>query len=76
MKFGRMELKPTSGQKSFYNKAVVEFFGDWINLYSYNSRVCRYNSTTKEFVKDKAWNYSATTKRHQKAFIETFGITA
>lgn len=75
MKFGKIYLPPIIGQqKSFYGKAIIEFFGDNVNLWSYNTRICSYNTRTKELTKYSAYNYSQTTKRHQIAFFAYLGI--
>lgn len=69
-------LIPADGRKSFYGKCHVDVFGDEATLYSYNTPICTYNTKTGELVKHEAWNYSMTTKRHQKAFLKHYGITA
>ena len=74
--FKRIELSPIDGRKSFYGKAYAEKAGNYITLYSYNTKICTYNTETGEIIKHPAFDYSMTTKRHQRAFFYTFGITA
>lgn len=76
MVFSKFYLSPVDGRKSFYNKCYVERMGKTATLYSYNTKICSYNTETKELTKFSAFNYSMTTKRHQKAFFEYYGITA
>lgn len=65
-----LELRPTDGRKSFYGKAVVAQSGETVMLFSYNTTVCSYNTTTGDF--KRFWSgYSATTMRHVNAFIDT-----
>lgn len=71
----RTYLTPTDGRKSFYNKCYVEEEGDVATLYSYDTKIMSLNKVTREVEKFEAFNFSATTKRHQKAFIEHFNIT-
>lgn len=69
-------LQPQDGRKSFYNKCYVVVIGNFATLYSYNTKIAEYNTATKELSKTSFWNYSMTTKRHQKAFLAFYGITA
>lgn len=69
-------LTPVDGRKSFYNKCHVSVFGTYAELYSYGSKIATLNTATRELTKTSYWNYSATTKRHQKAFLAFYGITA
>lgn len=72
--YKKFYLNPIDGRKSFYNKCYVVVVGDFATLYSYDTKIMTYNPTTKELVKHSAYNYSATTKRHQKAFAAYYNI--
>ncbi len=76
IKYGKIELQPTDGRKSFYSKCFVEVINEHATLYSYNTRICEYNTETHELKKFSAFNHSQTTKRHQKAFFKLYGIEA
>ena len=67
------KLKATL-QKDYYGKAkVIENDDGVIQLKSYETIVCEYNTNTKEF--KKLWQgYSNTTARHIKDFIKLFNI--
>lgn len=67
-------LLPVDGRKSFYNKCKVVQAGNNATLYSYDTPVCTYNTESKSFIKLNGWNYSSTTKRHQKAFLDYYDI--
>ena len=67
-------LVPTDNRKSFYNKCYVQQIGNEATLYSYDTKIATYNTLTKELTKTSAYNYSMTTKRHQKAFFNYYGI--
>lgn len=70
----RFELL-AGARKSFYGKCYVEEDNGVATLYSYNSRIMSFNLTTREITTYTAYNYSQTTKRHQKAFCEFYEIT-
>ena len=72
--FKRFYLEPTDGRKSFYNKCYVEEFGHEATLYSYNTEIMKYNTVTGDIYKYPAYNSSATTKRHQNAFMKFYNI--
>lgn len=74
--YKKFYLVPTDGRKSFYNKCFVEVFGNEATLYSYNTKIVTYNTTTGEIIRHPAYNYSMTTRRHQRAFYDYYGITA
>ena len=74
MVFNKFYLVPTDGRKSFYNKCFVEVMGNTATLYSYDTKIMSYNRSTGEVIKYPAYNYSMTTKRHQKAFIAYYDI--
>ena len=74
MAYNRFYLNPTDGKKSFYNKCYVEKVGNVATLYSYNTKIMSFNTETGETIKYPAYNYSMTTKRHQKAFCAFYGI--
>lgn len=76
MVYDRFYLSPADSRKSFYGKCYVERMGKTATLYSYDTKICSYNTETKELVKHSAFNYSMTTKRHQAAFFKFYGITA
>lgn len=67
-----LELKPTNGRKSFYNKAmVIEKDNGDIELKSYETIVARIRNGKFE----RLWDgYSATTMNHINSFIDAFGI--
>ena len=73
------ELSPIDGRKSFYGKAnaVLTYTGRgyavW-ECWSYNTRVCSYNSDTGEFTREW-WGYSVTTMRHVNAFMARMGFS-
>lgn len=69
-------LNPIDGRKSFYNKCYVVIDGSTATLYSYDTKIMSYNTETKEVIKTNFYNYSMTTKRHQKAFCAYYGISA
>ena len=68
-------LAPVDGRKSFYNKCHVEESGGIATLYSYNTEIMSLNLNTREVEKFDAFNYSVTTRRHQRAFIAHYNIT-
>ena len=70
----RFELQ-SKNRKSFYGKCYVEEDGNTVTLYSYNTPVMTLNCVTRALTKYSGYNYSATTKRHQKAFCEFYNIT-
>ena len=70
----KFELTPQDGKKSFYGKCYVIEDGNTATLYSYGVKICDYNTITHELEKTKEFNYSQTTKRHQKAFFNYYGI--
>ena len=70
----RFELEAGKRQ-SFYGKCYVEQDGNTCTLYSYHSRVMAINVVTRDVWKYSAYNYSQTTRRHQKAFCEFYDIT-
>lgn len=72
--YSKFELKPIDNRKSFYGKCYVEVVGNVATLYSYNTKIMSYNTTTKEIIKYGAYNYSTTTRRHQRAFAAHYGI--
>ena len=61
------ELKPTTTQKSFYGKAIVEIDSNGVEtLYSYNTPIIK---RLKDGSLIKLWGgWSATTQKHIKAF--------
>lgn len=69
-------LNPIDGRKSFYNKCYVVVDGGTATLYSYDTKIMSYNTETGEIIKTGFYNYSMTTKRHQKAFCAYYGISA
>ena len=69
----RCELIPKN-RKSFYGKCYVEENGDIATLYSYDRKIMTYNKATKEVETTFYYDYSQTTKRHQTAFCEYYGI--
>ena len=66
------DLKATL-QKNYYGKAKTITNGDVVQLKSYNTIVCEYNTKTKVF--KKLWRgYSRTTSNHIKDFILLYNI--
>ena len=62
-------------RKSFYNKAYVVDDNDGNStLYSYNTPVCRIANGKVELL--PKWDYSATTLRHVKDFLQQNGFEA
>lgn len=62
-------------RKSFYNKAhVVDDNDGNSTLYSYNTPVCRITDGKVELL--PKWDYSATTLRHVKDFLQQNGFEA
>lgn len=70
----RFYLTPIDNRKSFYNKCFVEVSGNEATLYSYNVKIMSYNTVTGEIKTYPDYNYSPTTKRHQRAFIAFYNI--
>lgn len=65
-----LELKPISGQKSFYKKALVKIDENVITLQSYQTDVAKIDADGY-FV--SLWGgYSATTQKHIAAFTHNF----
>lgn len=62
-------------RQSFYGKCYVEEDGNTCTLYSYDTPVMAINVVTRDVWHYSGYNYSQTTKRHQKAFCEFYGIT-
>ncbi len=67
-------LVPTDNRKSFYNKCYVMEDGQTATLYSYDRKIMEYNFITGNIEKTYYYNFSMTTKRHQKAFCSFYGI--
>ena len=55
-------------RKSFYGKAIVDTIDNYIYLYSYLTKVCRYNKDTKEVEDLDYYPHSSTTNRHVREF--------
>ena len=68
------EVNPIDGRKSFYGKAIVEEQGDSKRLFSYDTLVAKISEGKVTLYPD--WDYSATTLRHVRAFLEANGFTA
>ena len=68
-------LVPTDNRKSFYGKCYVLEIGNFATLYSYDTKIMEFDTSTRKVTKFNAYNYSMTTRRHQKAFCEHYGIT-
>lgn len=63
-------------RKSFYNKAVVTTSDNSINLYSYNTLVCKiHNDNTVTLTANNA-HYTNTTLRHIKEFLKQYNFKA
>lgn len=70
----KIYLVPTDSRKSFYNKCYVIIDGDTATLYSYDTKIMTYNTKTGDITKTAYYDYSMTTKRHQKAFCKLYNI--
>lgn len=68
MKFAHFALNPVyDSRKSFYGKANVEQVENMLDLYSYTTRVVRFDSKNYRAEFTGAW--SATTTRHIREFL-------
>ncbi len=55
------------------NLTIIRDFNNFLFLFSYNCQVATYNEETKSLLIDKNWwNYSQTTLKHFKHFINTY----
>ena len=54
----------------------MQQIGNEATLYSYDTKIVTYNTLTGEITKTSFYDYSMTTKRHQKAFFNYYGIEA
>ena len=64
----RIELTPQDNRKRFYGKCYAINTPTELSLYSYGRLITTINKLTKQEIKTNYYNYSMTTKRHQKAF--------
>lgn len=74
------ELWPTNGRKSFYGKTEYGEFHyrghAYFALFSYNTLICIYDSENNVLYRTEYWDYSTTTRIHQRAFLsEMLGWT-
>lgn len=60
-------------RNSFYKKANYENEGKYTILYSYDTPVVKMDNETKEIYLLPAWNYSNTTLRHVREFLQQNG---
>ena len=66
------ELRPIyATQKSFYNKAHVEATEDAVTLYSYNTKILKYNRHTEELT-PLYDGWTQTTGRHINEFVKQY----
>lgn len=72
------ELMPANGQKSFYNKAVVNQSENGVyTLYSYNTKVAQYDH--KNYIltlSSDDSHFSQTTNKHINSFLEFNNLPA
>lgn len=67
-------LIPADGRKSFYGKCYVIEDGAEAILFSYDRKIITYNIETGTVETTSYYNYSMTTRRHQKAFCKLYNI--
>lgn len=60
---------------SFYGKCFVKEDGNIATLYSYEKKIMEYDKELGSVKVTQYFNFSQTTKRHQKAFCKFYGIT-
>ena len=60
--------------KSYYNKAQVEIEKNIKKLYSYNVLVCEINTLENTFYLYEDFDFSQTTLRHVKEFLQQHGF--
>ncbi len=66
------ELKPIyATQKSFYGKAQIEATEDAVTLYSYNTKILKYNRHTEELT-PLYDGWTQTTGRHINEFVKQY----
>lgn len=69
------ELYPIhDSRKSFYGKAKVVTEGNLISLYSYDRLIETLDMESGELTKTEYYNYSVTTRRHQREFERQRGL--
>ena len=68
-------LKPKyDSRKSFYNKAIIDEQDGVYTLYSYGTKVAEIRDNKVTLFPE--WDYSQTTLRHVKEFLQQFGFEA
>ena len=71
------ELIPqNSTRKSFYSKAKIKIYDEWVYLQSYNTDVCRVSNIAGINKAEVFGTYSCTTLRHIKEFLLQHGFKA
>ncbi len=71
------ELIPqTDTRKSFYGKAKIKIYDEWVYLQSYNTDVCRVSNIAGINKAEVFGTYSCTTLRHIKEFLLQHGFKA
>ena len=70
----KFELVPMNGRKSFNHKAIVEENGSTATLYSYGAKICTLDLKTGAVEKFEDYDFSITTKTHQKTFFAFYGV--
>lgn len=66
------ELRPIyATQKSFYGKAKIEETEDAVTLYSYNTKILKYNRHTEELT-SLYDGWTQTTGRHINEFVKQY----
>jgi hypothetical protein len=68
------ELIPTNGRKSFGHKARVIEQDNKATLLSYDSQICEFNLSNREFKMLYTDKLSNTTSSHLKAFKELYKL--
>lgn len=67
------DLDPINGRNSFYGKAKYGEFDYQGKLYdvlfSYNTLICIYDADNNILYRTDYWDYSMTTRIHQRAFL-------
>lgn len=74
MAIKKFYLEPIDNRKGFYKKCYVIVSGNEATLYSYDTKIETFNTVTGELIKTSYYNYSMTTKRHQRAFEAFYNI--
>lgn len=63
-------------RNSFYGKAKIKIYDNWVYLQSYNTDVCRISNIVGYNKAEVFGTYSKTTLRHIKEFLLQHGFKA